>query len=71
MKEFKEIKEKTTWYYIGEDMENSFEFYISKINDQNVIIVTNKGTEDMSVHKTSIQLLEKEYQRNKIIKVER
>ncbi len=66
-----ELKEKTTWYYIGEDMENSFEFFVSKINDQDVIIVTNKGTEDMNVHKTSIKELQKEYKRNKIIKVER
>ncbi len=66
-----ELKEKTTWYYIGNNMENSFEFFVSKINDQDVIIVTNKGTEDMNVHKTSIKELQKEYKRNKIIKVEK
>jgi len=65
----KELKEKTWWYYIGDKTENSFEFFVSKINDKDVIIVTNKGTEDMNVHKTSLQEMQKEYNRKKIVKI--
>ncbi len=50
-----EIKEKSNWYYIGNDMENSFEFTVSKVHDNNLIIITDKDTEHMNVHKLSIE----------------
>jgi len=52
------LKEKTKWYYMGEDLTNSFEFYLSKIKDDSCIIITNKGTSEMNVHKVNYKHLQ-------------
>jgi len=63
-----EIKEKTNWYYIGEEFENSFEFIVSKIHDNDLIIITDKDTPQMNVYKIKKEEFIKNYNKNRIIK---
>jgi ketosteroid isomerase-like protein len=46
-----ELKEKTMYLYIGEDIENSFKFWVSKIHNNDVTIVVNYGTPEARVFK--------------------
>ena len=61
------ITEKTNWYYIGEDFENSFEFFVSKIKKDTAIIITDKNTPKMNIHKVKLSELEIQFQKNKLI----
>jgi len=65
------FKEKTKWYYISEDIDNSFEFFLSKIKDQEAIIITNKDTPEMNIFKVKISELKKEYERKKIFELKK
>ncbi len=62
------FKEKSTWLYIGKDLENSFQFFLSKIKDSDAIIVIDKDTEDMNVFKVKLSELEENKSRLKEVK---
>jgi hypothetical protein len=47
------MKKNQSYYYIGDDITNSFKFKISKILDDHIIILTNEG-KDINIHRISI-----------------
>jgi len=66
-----EIKEKSYWYYIGRNIKNSFDFFISKIDNKldEAVIVTNKDTPEMNIFKVKISHLERQLQMKRLKKI--
>jgi hypothetical protein len=59
------IKEKEQYLYIGDDIDNSFEFRVSKIHERDVIIVTGSGKET-NVHKVKKEHIEEKIKKGQI-----
>jgi hypothetical protein len=53
------------YFYIGNDLDNSFEFKISKIHDTDIIIVTGEG-KDTNVWKVKRKHLEDKFKQGQI-----
>jgi len=63
------IQEKTKFLYIGDDLDNSFSFFLSKINGNSAIIIVNKNTPNMKIFKVSLKELQNQIQKNKLKKI--
>ena len=61
-----QVKEKQSYLYIGDDPDNSFTFWLSKIQDDVVIIVTDKGTPESGVYKVKTDSLNEKLQKGQL-----
>jgi hypothetical protein len=59
------MKVNQRYFYIGNDLDNSFEFKISKIHDTDIIIVTGEG-KDTNVWKVKKEHLEDKFKQGQI-----
>ena len=60
------MKEKQSYLYAGKNPENSFTFWLSKIEEDTVIIITDKDTPEMNVFKVKRKDLQKDFNDNRI-----
>jgi hypothetical protein len=62
------LQEKTEWIFISDELENTFVFYLSKIDTDtgSCIIITDKDTPQMNVHKVSLSYLKEQIRYNKL-----
>ena len=64
------LKENQKYFYIGYDLDNSFEFKVTKINkEKNSVLITTGEKINTKVHKVSLSHFTNEMNKGKIKKI--